>query len=266
MDISFKDKVVIVTGASAGIGKVITKNFLEAGAKVFLVGGRQAHLDTTLDEFKTAYGKDKVAGMVADLHQAVRLAPEIINNAVTNFGGLDILINNAGVYPSKYALELEEKDWDYIFEINVKGYFFMAQAAAKYWVEKGSKGNIVNITSGAAANVRPGAVTYATSKAAVVMLTKGLALEWIRKGIHVNAVGPGLIETEALLASLNTEEMQAEHKEKISMIPIGRTGTSQEIAEATLFLASDKAQFIVGQNLYVDGGYTCGRVFKSKQG
>lgn len=264
MDISFRNRVVIVTGATAGIGKVIAQMFLENGAKVFLIGRNEVHLDGAIKELSTHF-TGCVDGMVADLHEAAVYSEKIIDNTVKAFGGVDILVNNAGVYPSKYSLDISEKDWDNVFDLNIKGYFFMAQAAAKYWVANNRQGNIVNISSGAAANARPGAVSYTTSKAAVVMLTKGLALEWIRKGIHVNAVGPGLIETEALLASLNTDEARAEHKEKITMIPIGHTGTSVDIAEAVLFLASDKAKFIVGQNLFVDGGYTCGRVFKSKQ-
>ena len=265
MDISYAGKTVIVTGASAGIGKAIAGAFLENGANVLLVGRSLNHVETTFHEFEKIY-PGMSSGYVADVSQAHKIGPEIVKAAVDRFGGLDVLVNNAGIYPSKYSLDLEEEDWDRVFDLNVKGYFFMAQAAARYWVKNNRKGSIVNITSGAAQNARPGAVPYTTSKAAVVMLTHGLALEWIRKGIHVNAVGPGLIETEALLESLNTEEARNEHKEKITMIPINRTGLPGEIAQAVLFMASDKAEFIVGQNLFVDGGYTAGRVFKSKQG
>lgn len=265
MDISFDGQTVIVTGAAAGIGRGIAAAFLKNGANVLLVDFDEKMLDATVAIFSKSYGA-RAAGFVADLRQAHKNGKDIAGKAVSLFGGLDVLVNNAGIYPSKYTIDLEEEDWDRVFDLNVKGYFFMAQAAARYWVKNGLKGSIVNISSGAAQNARPGAIAYTTSKAAVVMLTKGLALEWIRKGIRVNAVGPGLIETEALLATLNNEEAINEHKEKISMIPIARTGLVSEIAEAVLFMASDKAEFIVGQNLFVDGGYTAGRVFKSKQG
>lgn len=264
MNISFSEKVVIVTGANEGIGKEIALQFLENGAKVFIVGGsNREKLSSTLKQFQSAF-PGHVTGMAADLTQAARAGQEIVDKAVAAFGDIDILVNNAGIYPSKFLLDLDESEWDRIFDLNVKGYCFMGQACARYWVRKGRKGVIVNISSGAAQNARPGAIPYATSKAAVVMLTQGMALEWIRKGIRVNAVGPGLVEVEALLATLNTDEAKQEHQEKISMIPIARTGSPEEIAEAVLFLASDKAEFIVGQNLFVDGGYSCGRVFKSK--
>lgn len=265
MDISYTGKKIIVTGAAAGIGRAIATAFLASGGAVLLVDFNSALLAAAVAELQAAY-PGRVAGMVADLRQACQVGKEIVATAVEKLGGLDVLVNNAGIYPSKYALDIEEDDWDSVLDLNVKGYFFMAQAAARYWVAEGRKGVIVNISSGAAQNARPGAVPYTTSKAAVVMLTHGLALEWIRKGIRVNAVGPGLIETDALLASLNSEEAKAEHREKITMIPINRVGLASEIAEAVLFMASDKAEFIVGQNLFVDGGYTCGRVYKTKQG
>ena len=264
MEIMFAGKTVIVTGAAAGIGRYIAEAFLQNGANVLLVDFNKELLNKTLACFAERF-TGKAKGFIADLRQAHEVGKDIVADAIDKFGGIDVLINNAGIYPSKYLLDLEENDWNRIFDLNVKGYFFMGQAAARYWVNKKQKGVIVNISSGAAQNARPGAIPYTTSKAAVVMLTKGMALEWICKGIRVNAVGPGLIETEALLASLNTEEAQKEHLEKIIMIPIARTGLPSEIADAVLFLASDKAEFIVGQNLFVDGGYTAGRVFKSKQ-
>ena len=264
MEITYVNKTIIVTGAAAGIGKAIAEAFLNNGGNVLLVDYNNELLQKTMAVFQAQYGK-KVDSIVADLSKAHTVGKDIVDKAISSFGAVDVLVNNAGIYPSKYCLDVEEDDWDRIFDLNVKGYFFMAQAVARYWVANEMKGAIVNISSGAAQNARPGAIPYATSKAAVAMLTHGLALEWIRKGIRVNAVGPGLIETEALLASLNTEEAVAEHKEKITMIPIARTGLPSEIADVVLFVASDKADFMVGQNIYVDGGYTAGRVFKSKQ-
>lgn len=263
MNIDFSSKVVIVTGAAAGIGLAITEDFLANGACVLLVDYDEALLGKTKSELVKIY-PNQVAICTADLRKASVVGKNIVQAAVDAFGAADILINNAGIYPSKYSLDVTEDDWDRVFDLNVKGYFFMAQAAASYWVTNKKKGVIINISSGASITARPAAIPYCTSKAAVKMLTHGLALEWIRQGIRVNAVGPGLIETDALLKSLTTEVAKAEHKEKISMIPIARTGLPSEIADAVLFMASDRAEFVVGQNFLVDGGYTAGRVFKSK--
>lgn len=262
MDISFAEKTVIITGAAAGIGKGIAKSFLAAGAKVFIADFNLEILQATLKELNEKY-PGKAAGMEADMRKASVVGKDIVEGAVNAFGAIDVLVNNAGIYPSKFSIDLTEEDWDRVFDLNVKGYFFMAQAAARYWVANGRKGSIVNISSTASITARPGAIPYCSSKAAVKMMTHGLALEWIRKGIRVNAVGPGLIETEALLASLDTDTAKAEHKEKITMIPIDRTGLPEEIAAAVLFMASDQAEYMVGQNLLVDGGYTAGRVYKS---
>lgn len=262
MDISYAGKTVIVTGAAAGIGKAIAEAFLENGANVFIADYNPAILKATIEQLQAKFA-GKVDGMVADLSQAHEVGKDIVAAAVKAFGDLDVLVNNAGIYPSKFSLDLEKADWDRVFDLNVRGYFFMAQAAARYWVANEHKGAIVNISSGASITARPGAIPYCSSKAAVKMMTHGLALEWIRKGIRVNAVGPGLIETEALLESLSTDVAKAEHQEKISMIPIARTGLPQEIAEAVLYIASDKAEFVVGQNFLVDGGYTAGRVYKT---
>lgn len=263
MQIAFEGKTVIVTGGAAGIGKAIALDFLQNGANVLLVDYNEELLTKTVNEFLATFPK-KVVSFIADLRQANVIGKNIVEYAVLQFGSVDILINNAGIYPSKYSLELEEKDWNNVLDLNVKGYFFMAQAIARYLVTNKKKGVIINISSGASITARPGAIPYCTSKAAVKMLTHGLALEWIRYGIRVNAVGPGLIETEALLKSLDSDEAIKEHKEKISMIPIARTGLPEEIADAVMFVASDKAEFVVGQNFLVDGGYTAGRVFKSK--
>lgn len=265
MEFRHDDKVIIVTGAASGIGRSIAETFLANGGKVLLVDYDSALLQQTIAVLQEKYDK-KAEGMVADLRQAHIVGKKIVDTAIDKFGQVDILVNNAGIYPSKYALDVEENDWNRIFDLNVKGYFFMAQAIARYLTKNHREGIIVNIASTAAKVTRPGAVPYATSKAAVAMLTQGLALEWIRKEIRVNAIAPGLVETEALLASLTTDEDKAEHKEKISFIPIARTGLAEEIAEAVLFLASDKAKYIVGQTLFVDGGYTTGRVYQSKQG
>ncbi len=204
-----------------------------------------------------------VAMFTADLRQAAVAGSRIVAFANEKFGPVNVLVNNAGIYPSKLALEISETDWDMLFDLNVKGYFFMAQAAAQNMIDNDIKGSIVNISSTASITARPGVVHYCSSKAAVKMMTQVLALEWAQFGIRVNAVGPGLIETEALLDSLDTDTAKQEHREKIAMCPLNRVGLPSEIAESVVFLASSHAAFVTGQNLLADGGYTAGRVFKS---
>jgi NAD(P)-dependent dehydrogenase (short-subunit alcohol dehydrogenase family) len=263
MDIRFDNKTVVVTGAAAGVGKGIVKGFLESGAKVLLVDYNEQLLNSTYSGLAVSY-KDNIAMFAADLRQAASVSANIVAYAEEKLGPIRILVNNAGIYPSKFALEITENDWDALYDLNVKGYFFMAQAVAKRMVDQGMKGSIINISSTASILARPGVAHYCSSKAAIKMMTQVLALEWAQYRIRVNAVAPGLIETEALLTSLDSDVAQKEHAEKISMCPLNRVGLPSEIADSVLFLASDNAAYITGQNLFADGGYTAGRVFKSK--
>lgn len=257
-----KERAVIVTGAARGIGKGIAEAFLEEGAKVLLVDHNRENLQETANAWKRAYGEDRLAEQVHDIRETAA-ATKVVDFAVQRFGGLDVLVNCAGIYPSRSALEITEQDWELVFDLNVKGLFFFAQAAAMQMKEQESGGRIVNISSTASEVARPGVSHYCSSKAAVKMLTQVLALEWAPYGIHVNAVGPGLVETETLLETLSTEEAKKEHLEKLSYCPLQRAALAREIADAVLFLVSAKAGYITGQNLLVDGGYSAGRVFQN---
>jgi NAD(P)-dependent dehydrogenase (short-subunit alcohol dehydrogenase family) len=264
LNYNLNDQIAIITGAASGIGKGIAEGFLQEGAKVLLVDINQSKLlDTTL-ELREKYKKKNVADVTLDVQDA-GTCKAIVHTAVEQFGKLDILVNCAGMYPSTSSLDLTEQEWESVFALNVKGPFFLAQAAAHQMKEQGYGGNIINISSTASEVARPGVAHYCASKAAVKMMTKVLALEWAPFGIRVNAVGPGLVETETLLATLVTEEAQIEHQEKLSYCPIHRAALVQEIADAVLFFASDRQSYVTGQNLLVDGGYSAGRVFQSKK-
>lgn len=264
LNYNLKDQIVILTGGASGIGKGIAEAFLHEGAKVLLVDINQAKLTETTFEFREKYGEGYVADVIRDVRTA-GACKGIVDTAVEQFGKLDILVNCAGMYPSTSSLDITEQEWESVFDLNVKGPFFLAQAAAKQMKEQGNGGQIINISSTASEVARPGVVHYCSSKAAVKMMTQVLALEWSTYGIRVNAVGPGLVETDTLLATLNTEEAQVEHKEKLSYCPLQRAAYVQEIAEAVLFFASDRSSYVTGQNLLVDGGYSAGRVFQSKK-
>jgi NAD(P)-dependent dehydrogenase (short-subunit alcohol dehydrogenase family) len=258
-----KDKVAIVTGAASGIGRGIASRFLAEGAKVLLVDFSETKLKETLASLQSEYDQ-KAQAFTADLTKAPACAPEIVRYA-TKAGAGDILVNCAGIYPSKMALDITEADWDMVLDLNAKGYFFMAQAAAKAMVAAGRKGRILNISSTASEVARPGVVHYCSSKAAVKMMTQVLALEWAKYGINVNALGPGLIETETLLSTLVTEEAKREHREKLAFCPQERAGTVEEIAEIAVFFVSSSSDFVTGQTLLADGGYAAGRCFQSKK-
>jgi NAD(P)-dependent dehydrogenase (short-subunit alcohol dehydrogenase family) len=260
---SLQGETSIVTGAAAGIGKGITKTFIEAGASVLLVDFNQQKVKEAVAELKDLAGDDRIRYLVADITEPCA-AVMITEAAQKAFGRLDILVNCAGIYPSTPSLNISEEEWDKVFDLNVKATFFLAQAAAKVMVQQGTGGRIINITSTASEVARPGVAHYCSSKAAVRMLTQVLALEWAKYGIRVNAVGPGLVETENLLSTLITEEARREHQEKLSYCPMNRAALVEEIAEAVLFFATDQSKYVTGQTLLVDGGYSAGRVFKSK--
>jgi NAD(P)-dependent dehydrogenase (short-subunit alcohol dehydrogenase family) len=264
VDRKLQGKIAIVTGAAGGIGGGIAKRFLIEGAKVLLVDFAEDKLQESLACLQKEHGQN-VAAFTADLTQAPVYAPKVVRYAEEVLGTADILVNCAGIYPSTMALDITEADWDRVFDLNAKGYFFMAQAAAKAMLAAGKKGRILNISSTASEIARPGVAHYCSSKAAIKMMTQVLALEWAKYGINVNALGPGLIETETLVNTLVTEEAKREHREKLSLCPQERAGTVDEIAEIAVFFVSSSADFVTGQTLLADGGYAAGKCFQSKK-
>ncbi|WP_209123479.1 SDR family NAD(P)-dependent oxidoreductase [Alkalihalobacillus sp. BA299] len=263
MDGRLKGEVAIVTGSASGIGKGIAERFLQSGASVLLVDSNKDRLSETSEVFKQKYGQDKVTLYTADL-SSIKEIPTIIEKVVYQFGQLNVLVNCAGIYPSIPAIQITEGDWDRVLDLNLKATFFFCQEAAKQMIEQNTGGRIVNITSTASEVARPGVAHYCSSKAAVKILTQVLSLEWASYGIRVNALGPGLVETETLLETLTTEEAKAEHKEKLSYSPMNRTALLEEIAEGVMYFATNQSSFVTGQTLLVDGGYSAGRVFQSK--
>jgi NAD(P)-dependent dehydrogenase (short-subunit alcohol dehydrogenase family) len=175
-----------------------------------------------------------------------------LDEVISKFGKIDILVNNSGIYNPMPHFEVTEQVWDDTMETNVKSYFFASQFFAKHVTERGGKGVIVNIASINSQSVVKNSAAYVTSKAAVAMLTKSLALDWGPMNIRVNAVGPGSIPTDINAAIYaNKEKLEALQ----NRLPLGRQGTKDEIADSVLFLASDNASYITGQTLYVDGGW-----------
>lgn len=241
-------KVVLVTGAQQGIGRATALEFAAAGADVAVnwlddrdaaeavaaeirVRGRRA-LPVEADMARL----DQVQAMVAAVERGL--------------GPIDVLINNAGVFPRVPFLEMTERDWDYVLGVNLKGACFCAQTAAQAMVAAGRPGSIVNLTSGAAFRSSPRGVHYVASKGGVVSMTRALALELAPYRIRVNAIAPGLTDTAQPRYGMSEAELAAAAR----AVPLGRMALPQEIARAAVFLASDDAGFVTGQTLHVNGG------------
>ncbi|RAM37051.1 SDR family NAD(P)-dependent oxidoreductase [Arthrobacter globiformis] len=238
-------KKVLVTGAGRGLGKAIADDLAESGATVYGTSRDAA----TAQQISERYGTPALA---VDLSSPGNISgfAESLQRAS---GGIDLLVNNAGVNVPKPALELTEDDWDTVFDTNLKGTFFLTTALARHWVAAGTPGAIVNIASQAGIVAIEERAAYGTSKAGMIHLTKILALEWAAAGIRVNAVAPTFVRTELTASTLSRPDWAAE---LLSRIPIGRFGEPEDVAGAVAFLLSDAASLITGHTLAVDGGYT----------
>ena len=254
-----KDKVAVVTGAASGIGREIVRVLSTAGVRIVAADRDGRGMEKTCSSIEDEEALPLTVDLMENGAEEV-----IVERTVNTFGSLDALINCAGVFPTSPALKLANEEWDRVLGINLRVPFLCSQAAARWMVGERRPGNIVNIPSAAGSIARPGIAHYATSKAALIMLTKVLALEWAEHDIRVNAVAPGLVETPGVSALLGTEEGRKEHLRKLDKIPMYRTGEPREIADAIVFLASENSSFVTGHTLFVDGGYSAGHPFRGQ--
>ena len=239
-----KDKVAIVTGGSRGIGKAIVLDLIHSGAKVvftYLKSDEAAGL--LLDRIKELNGEGVAIRSDSRDYSKARL---VIEDTVKKFGRVDILINNAGIIKDKALMFMEPAEWHEVIDTNLTGYFNMARACIVTMMKQKS-GNIINISSVAGVVGSQRQVNYASAKAGIVGLTKSLAKEVASYNIRVNAVAPGYIETDMTKGLKGKEDL-------LKLIPSGRLGEPQEVAKVVSFLASDKAGYITGQVIKVDGG------------
>ncbi|WP_085315945.1 SDR family NAD(P)-dependent oxidoreductase [Derxia lacustris] len=241
-------KAVIVTGASRGIGKALALGLARAGARIGIAARSEADLAQTAREIE-ALGAECVA-LTLDVTDGAAVGAAFAQFA-ERLGGLDALVNNAGVEQVCASLDVEEAVWDRIVDTNLKAPFFCAQAAARLMLKRGAPGAIVNIGSIASQFGIPTAVPYCASKHGVLGLTRALATEWAPLGLRVNAIGPGYFRTAMTDAFYEAPGWQAAMLPKI---PAGRFGELDDLVGAAVFLCGDGARYVNGQILYVDGG------------
>jgi 2-deoxy-D-gluconate 3-dehydrogenase len=247
---SLDGQVALVTGAARGLGRESALELARAGADV-AVGLRNPGTDNGLVDEITALGRRALAVHLDVLD--LDLSRRAIDTVVAELGSLDILVNNAGGGIDGPAIDVTESDFDAVWALNTRSTFFLSQHAARHMRERGT-GSIVNIASQAGLVALPGEAPYCISKAAVVHLTRCLAVEWGELGIRVNAVAPTFIETDGTSAALADAAFRADTVERVAALH--RIGVPSEVSGAVVFLASPAASLITGQTLAIDGGWT----------
>ncbi len=247
---SLEGKVAIVTGASRGIGESIAHTYAQAGAKVVLVSRKLEGLTAVAEAIRQAGGEAlPIAAHMGD-QAAVK---EMVDEVIKTFGGVDIVVNNAGTNPHfGKLLTADESVWDKTLDVNLRGHFRLIQAAAPSMIERGG-GKVINIASIAGITPNPGVGLYGISKAAVIMMTKVLAVELAEHNIQVNAIAPGFVKTKFSQAIWDNEEVNAKI---IANTPAGRIANVEELEGLTLYLASPASNFLTGQVITIDGGLT----------
>jgi 3-oxoacyl-[acyl-carrier protein] reductase len=241
-----ENKVVLVTGASRGIGKAIATLFAESGAQVAFTYLSSVEKGQALEKELSAHGI-KAKGYRSDASN-YQESEDLVNAVVEDFGAIDILINNAGITRDGLLMRMSEEQWDEVMRVNLKSVFNLTKAATKPMM-KARSGSIINLTSIVGIKGNAGQANYAASKAGIIGFTKSVALELGSRNIRCNAIAPGFIETE-MTGELN----EATVEEWKKSIPLKRGGQAQEVANVCLFLGSDLSSYVTGQTIQVDGG------------
>jgi 3-oxoacyl-[acyl-carrier protein] reductase len=249
-----KGKVAIITGAAKGMGKAHSLVLSKAGAKIVLADISQQECQLVADEIRK--NKGEAIAVKCDVSKKAEI-DNLVSEALKKFGKIDILVNNAGIYPFEPFLQMSEQNFEKVIDINLKGYFLMAQACAKEMV-KNKSGAIVNISSIAMGQVGvgfAGLTHYCASKGGIIAMAQAMALELAPMGIRVNNIAPGAIDTPGASTTSMTDEQRAA---MLAPIPMKRQGRAEEIANAVLFLASDESSYMTGSTMVVDGGWVAG--------
>ena len=239
--ISFKNKNILITGASGGIGNALVKKFITLGGNVLGTGTKTEKLDM----IKKQYSNIKVKKFDISEHSRIE---EFIDNVVLELGGLDVLINNAGTNVDNLSLRMKDDEWKKVIDINLTSTFLLSKHAIKKML-KSKFGRIVNITSIVGHTGNTGQSNYAASKAGIIAMSKSLAIEYAKKNITINCVSPGFIVSDM---TMNIAE-----KVKLyltSRIPMGKLGTGEDVSNCVAFLSSEQASYITGETIHVNGG------------
>lgn len=250
----FAGKVAIVAGAASGISRVILTRFAHAGARTVLVD-----MDDEWGE-RVARELTNQGHEVLFVHTDVRESGQVnamVSQAVERFGRIDILVHGAGVGVHKEIVDLSDEEWDLQVNVQLRGAFLLSRAVARQLITQGEGGRIILIGSTSGNNARPNSGPHAASKAGEIQLARVMAQELGRYGITSNVVSPGLTDISNISRTIQAPEYQEVF---VTQVPLGRLGEPDEIADAVLFIASDKARFITGQVLCVDGGYSAGKL------
>ena len=238
---NLKNKKVLITGATGGIGNYLVKKFDELGSEIIATGTNEEKLNKLKNDFKGIH----IEKFKLDEHHKIE---EFVNKIYEKLGGLDILVNNAGITLDNLSIRLSEENWKKVLDINLTSTFLMCKHAIKKML-KNKSGKIINITSIVGHTGNLGQANYSASKAGIVAFSKSLAIEYAKKNININCVSPGFIKTEM------TDKISEEFKKTlINKIPSGNLGTGEDVSNCVVFLASEMANYINGETIHVNGG------------
>ena len=238
---NLKNKKILITGATGGIGNCLVKKFDESGSSIFATGTNEEKLIN----LKKTFSKIHTEKFKLDMHEKIE---EFIDKVEKDLNGIDVLINNAGITMDNLSIRLSEENWKKVLDINLTSTFLMCKFVIKKMLKQ-KKGKIINITSIVGHTGNLGQANYSASKAGIVAFSKSLAIEYARKNININCVSPGFIKTEM------TDKINEEFKKNlINKIPSGSLGSGEDVSNCVAFLASDMANYINGETIHVNGG------------